>query len=366
MSEKSLVNHVAFVFDESSSMQGRQREVIEVFKSQLEHMSRLGEAHGQQFRISAYAFGTTVRQVFVDREVTALLKPGGMPHEVIRPFGMTALIDAVLACQVSLAMRETGGDDARLIIVVTDGEENASVKNAAYLKSVLSNLNDTWTVTALVPADRRGTYREKAISAGFAPGNVMEWEVGSATGFTEAATKVNDSLTGYTQTRLAGQRSTTTMFANQVTTQQVQEALKAGKIQEIDPSKYMAIAVTWPADSTRWRFSGKRTKAFPEGVPSMEIRAFIEGMNLVFTVGTYYYELVKSEKVHPGKDVIVRSRVTGKLYGGKEARSLIGLTDASTRIKPQPVKLKDGYDIFVRTDADNRLLSKHSTVLVPR
>ncbi len=361
-----LINHVAFVLDESSSMRGREREVAEVFKSQLEHMSRLSQATGQQFRISAHAFGTQVRQIFVDTDVNALLKPGGLPYELIRPHGMTALIDAVLTCQSSLALRHTDGDDARLIIAITDGEENASMKNAAHLRAVLSNLNDTWTVTVLVPADRRGIFRDRAIGAGFAPGNVMEWEVGSATGFMEAATKVSNSLTGYTMTRASGQRGTTTMFANQVTTQDVQDALKAGKIQEIDPSKYMAIAVTWPADSTRWRFSGKRTKAFPEGVPSMEIRAFIEGMNLVFTVGTYYYELVKSEKVHPGKDVIVRSRVTGKLYGGKEARSLIGLTDASTRIKPQPVKLKDGYDIFVRTDADNRLLSKHSTVLVPR
>ena len=240
------------------------------------------------------------------------------------------------------------------------------MKNAAHLKSVLSNLNDTWTVTVLVPDDRRGTYRDGAIAAGFAPGNVMEWEVGSKTGFTEAATKVNDSLTQYSGLRATGQRGTTTMFANQVTTQDVQEALKAGKIQEIDAGKYMAIAVTWDADNTKWRFSGKRTKAFPDGVPSIEIRAFIEGMGLKFLVGSYYYLLVKSEKVHPGKDVIVRSRVTGKLYGGREARELIGLTNASTRIKPQPVKLKDGYDIFVRTDADNRLLSKHSTVLVPR
>lgn len=366
MQSMQKINHVAFVFDESSSMQGRQAEVAEVFKSQLEHMARLGEAHDQQFRISAFAFGTSVRQIFVDTDVNALLKPGGMPYELIRPRGMTALIDAVLHCQSTMAMRSVAGDVAQLIIAITDGEENASMKNAAYLRSVLSNLNDSWTVTALVPADRRGRFHEMAITAGFAPGNVMEWEVGSATGFTEAAQKVNTALTGYTQTRVAGARGTQTMFANQVTTQDVQAALQAGKIVEIDPGKHMALAVTWPDDSTKWRFSGKRTKAFPNGVPSMEIRAFIEGMGLTFQVGTYHYELIKSEKVHPGKDVIVRSRTTGKLYGGKDARALIGLTDASTRIRPQPVKLKDGYDIFIRTDADNRLLSRHSTVLVPR
>lgn len=361
-----LINHVAFVFDESSSMRGREREVAEVFKSQLEHMARLGEAHGQQFRISAYAFGTAVRQIFADTDVNALLMPFGMPRDLIRPHGMTALIDAVLECQQALALRVTGGDDARLIIAITDGEENASIKRPMHLKSVLSGLNDSWTVTALVPADRRARFVDKAVEAGFAPGNVMEWEVGSATGFMEAAKQVTNSLSGYATLRSSGQRGTTTMFANQVTTQDVQQALKDGKITEIDAGKYMAIAVTWDADNTKWRFSGKRTKTFPDGVPSIEIRAFIEGMGLTFKVGSYYYQLVKSEKVHAGKDVIVRSRTTGKLYGGKEARSLIGLTDSSTRIKPQPVKLKDGYDIFIRTDADNRLLSKHSTVLVPR
>lgn len=357
------INHVFLIVDASTSMRDHKGKVIEVFDATVASLANLSLSMSQETRLSVYFFSDqhNIRCVYADLDVLRMPSLRGL----YEPSGNTALLDAVILAEEDAKLLFTKyGDHAILQYVITDGEENRSRYGAAQRLSQLINSDGGRTTRAILVPNEHG--RREAIRYGFPAGNIKIWDVNSAEGMTDVGAAMAGATQTYMTERAAGATRSTTLFANQVTTQDVQEALKAGKITEIDAGKHMAIAVTWPDDSTKWRFSGKKTKAFPDGVPSMEIRAFIEGMGLTFKVGTYHYELVKSERVHVGKDVIVRSRSTGKLYGGKEARALIGLTDSSTRIKPQPVKLKDGYDIFIRTDADNRLLSKHSTVLVPR
>lgn len=359
--KQDLINHVTFVVDESTSMRSHKSKVIEVFDATVASLADLSLKMNQETRVSVYLFSDRhrIRNVIADVDVLRLPSLRGF----YEPEGWTALLDAVILAEEDSKLFFTKyGDHAILEYVITDGFENRSSYGAAdRLRRIMASDGGKQTRAILVP-DAEG--KRQAIEYGFAPGNIQIWDVNSAEGMVDVGIAMAGATQTYMTDRAAGVTRSTTLFANQVTAEQVQAAVNAGKINEIDPSKYMAIAVTWPDDNTKWRFSGKKTKAFPDGVPSIEIRDFIVGMGLQFKVGTYFYLLVKSEKVHPGKDVIVRDRKTLKLYGGKEARQLIGLTDASTRIKPQPVK--GDFDIFVRTDADNRLLSKHSTVLVPR
>jgi hypothetical protein len=148
------------------------------------------------------------------------------------------------------------------------------------------------------------------------------------------------------------------MFAKPVDAQKIADA----GLKVIDPTTFMIVAVTWDRDTTKWRMAGRRNKKRPEGEPCVEIQEFVSKMNLPYVLGNVFYRLEKSEKVDVTKDVLILDRMSGVAHGGREARTLIGLSDTSTRIKPQPVAGK--YDIYVKSTSFNRLLPEHSKIII--
>lgn len=349
-------DHYALAVDASSSMQHLKQAVIEVFNSQIAWLARRSKELGRDCRVSLYFFNDYVtRPVF---ELPADQVPD-LRHSYFTS-GWTALLDAVIRSQEDLAALPAGfgNDDSFVTFVITDGYENRSRPGAAEkLRKILAAQGNNWTVAALVP-DAAG--RRAAVNFGFHEGNVTIWETGTAEGLAVAAAKIQ----GATETHLTARtndpkyKGTRTMFANQVDAQKIADA----GLKLIDPTTFMIIAVTWDRDTTKWRMAGRKTKARPEGVPSVEIQHFVEKMNLPYVLGNVYYRLEKAEKVDVTKDVIILDRVSGVAHGGREARTLIGLSDTSTRIKPQPVTGK--YDIYVKSTSFNRLLPEHSKIVI--
>jgi hypothetical protein len=127
----------------------------------------------------------------------------------------------------------------------------------------------------------------------------------------------------------------------------------------------MIIPVTWDDDTANWRMSGRKTKAMPLGVPSIEIKEFVESTGRRYELGAVSYRLEKSEKVDVTKDITVVHRKSSQAYGGRQARTLIGLSDTATRIRPLPVKTGE-YDIYVKSTSLNRLLQRNTKIIVPR
>jgi len=81
----------------------------------------------------------------------------------------------------------------------------------------------------------------------------------------------------------------------------------------------------------------------------------------VYGVGLAYYQLTKPEDVQPAKDLVVRDKSSGAIYGGHEARALIGMpTSARVRVKPGNF---GNWDIFIKSTSVNRKLVRGTDVL---
>lgn len=116
---------IIFVIDESGSMQGSESDVIGGFNSYIERQRK--ETVGK-LTVSLYKFNSSVTSVIVNKPI-ARIKELNNAHYC--PNGFTALYDAI-----GKAIQETDSQlssvpeklrpDKVLMIIITDGQENAS------------------------------------------------------------------------------------------------------------------------------------------------------------------------------------------------------------------------------------------------
>lgn len=104
----------------------------------------------------------------------------------------------------------------------------------------------------------------------------------------------------------------------------------------------------------------------------IEIRDFVNGrlnknarlrrvLGPVYQVRRAYYQLTKPEKVQAAKDILIRDKSTGAIYGGHQARALIGMpTGCEVRVRPGD---HGNYDIFVLSTSHNRKLVANTDLL---
>lgn len=358
---QNLINHVAVVIDESSSMNAHKQGVISAFDALVAELVESSQSMNQETRISAYLFSDQhrIRNVIFDTDVLRIPSLKGF----YEPNGWTALFDTIILSQDDLSKTYTKyGNHAFITYVITDGGDNRSRYNAdGRLRTLLAGQDGRWTITGLVP-DKAGA--DALINCGFEPGNIRIWDINSATGIVDVGSAIRGATKTFMQNRAVGVTKSTTLFAGGA--EQVNAAtIAAAGLKALDPSTYMIVPVTWDDDVAKWRMSGKKTKAMPNGTPSMEISDFMASMNIAYVLGTVFYRLEKSEKVDATKDIIVVHRKSGQAYGGREARTLIGLSDTATRIRPQKENVGE-YDIYVKSTSLNRLLARHSKIIVPR
>lgn len=326
--EQKPINHIVFVLDESSSMGGLTQSVIQVFDAQISSLSDMSKQMDQETRVSVYAFGyaDNIRCLIYDTDVLRLPSLAGN----YRPSGMTALLDATdKAIEDLKHTPELYGDHAFLIFVITDGAENASIKaTAGTLSRKISGLPENWTLAALVP-DRNG--ERYAQQCGFPAGNIQVWDATSRKGVEDVGTTLRAVTQSYMTTRGTGTRGTSNLFQmNKVNGTQVKRSLDI-----VPASDYMTI------------IARKEKQAIKEVVESWT--------GLPYVQGSTYYRLDKVEKIQPSKDILVRENKTGKVYGGDNARQLLGLPNYEVKVAPTHLA---GYEIFVKSTSTNRNVFK--------
>ncbi len=85
-----------------------------------------------------------------------------------------------------------------------------------------------------------------------------------------------------------------------------------------------------------------------------------------FDKGRSFYQLTKPEKLQEGREIVLRDKKTGRIFGDQpsspgQVRDRLGLpTSGDIRVKPGN---HAGYDIFVLSKSDNRLLVRGTDVL---
>lgn len=228
-------------------------------------------------------------------------------------------------------------DVSFLIMAVTDGGENSSVKWSAWsIASKIAQLQatDRWSFVFRVP---RGGKRA-LVAMGIPDGNILEWDqteqgVAAATAATEAA------FTNYYTERSRGATSTKGFYTTDLSG--VSKATVKAQLVDIT----------------------NEVQFFDVGAADQQIRPFIEAKTrTTMAKGGAFYQLTKKEdEVQDYKQIAIRDKKTGKVYSGVQARNLLNLPHNGT-VKVAPGN-HGAYDLFIQSTSVNRRLKAGTQVL---
>ena len=329
--KQNYINHIAFVLDKSASMGRLANDVVRVFENQIKYLAQRSQELDQETRVSVYLFNDTVECLVYDKDVLRLPSI----KEDYRTSGMTALIDATAKSISDLSVTpELYGDHSFLIYVVTDGQNNINNDKYRQLKQRIEKLPDNWTVGVLVP-DQDGVREAKMF--GFPAQNIQVWTTDSR-GLKEAGENIQKATEGFLRSRSLGVRGTKSLFS--VDLSGVSPSVVKTNLDVLNPNDYMLLPV------------------HKEAV----IKPFVESWTQApYRVGSAYYQLVKPEKIQNYKQVCIKDRANGKVYGGAQARKLLNLPDYEVKVSPGDF---GAYDVFISSTSANRKLPSGTQLLV--
>jgi hypothetical protein len=333
---KGLVNHITFVVDRSGSMRTIRGQVITVFNKQLKSVQTNATKSGQETFVSLYTFDNKVdKAVYFAKQAQAVAKLSTKNYKM---GGSTALLDAVGKSITDLKKVKGANTDhvSFLLIVLTDGEENASrLYNAKSLKKIIGEVQKTgrWSLAFLTP--KTGVKYLKKF--GIPEGNIQDWSA-TEKGTREMGERVIRGLDTFYASRGQGQRAVSQFFTADMTNvgaKDLKESLK-------ECSK----------DFEAWPIASQAV-----------IKDFVDGKLGAgkYEKGRGYYELTKPETVQEQKSIAIMDLSNKSIYEGQAARAMLGLP-YSGKVKVKPGN-HTGFSIFVMSTSLNRVLVKGTTLL---
>lgn len=215
-----------------------------------------------------------------------------------------------------------------LLLIITDGQENDSVTRAYDLGLRIKQLQakGNWTFTFRVPRGSEDViWRQLSVPRE----NVMGWEQ-TQKGFTQATAATVTATQNYYRNVSKGIRGSSSFYADVAGISKTQLKKEADDIT-------------------------KEVKLFNIRKDGVEIRPFVEKeTGSSYRPGAAFYELMKTEKVQPQKQIVLRDKTSGKFYGGEGVREMLGLPQyGDVRLKPGK---QGNYDVFVQSTSVNRKL----------
>jgi hypothetical protein len=338
----NTVNHFVFAIDDSLSMDHLESKVIEVIDAEIAYRAEFSKRVDQETRVSVFFFSAPergLRCAVYDKDVMRLPSLRGHYRADGRS---TALIDgAYLAINEVKDLPQKYGDHSFLLFVVTDGQENDSKKyTVRSLTGLIENLPDNWTTAILVP-NQAAVFEAKKF--GFPRENIQVWDAASKVGVERAGSVIREASDNYMHARAAGVRSVKNLFEIDVSKLSVGTIER--ELEEISAREY----AIWPV------YQDTRADDFVNALHKAS------RWHEEFRLGSVHYQLTKPETVQPQKAVMIRRKRDGKVYGGRNARQLLGLPDFNVKINPASAP---DFDIFIQSTAPNRKLIKDTNVLV--
>ena len=368
----NLTTHVSIVLDRSVSMSHLKDKTIQVADELVAYLAEQSNKMNQEWRASILSFGNTVECHIWDMDVLRL--PSMKEH--YRIDGNTALVDAALmALDDGDKITEHRGDHAFLVYIITDGEENWSLRNgihgssifgrvpfekvAATMKARIDGLKDNRTIAVLAPSNQGVREVEKL---GFK--NIFLWDTSSEAGLESASRAIKTSASTYMEARTQGAVGLRAMKGSLFVGGNVDAAaIKAADLKPLPTAKRQIVRVTPNEDSFEKVVKPvTKSRLKPEMGSFVEIEKFIRRINKgQFEIGENYYELVKTERIQGDKEIAVVDVNTNEVYVGAGARQLLGLPNERRTVKPEP---NGKYQIFVQSSSTNRHLPIGSYVLL--
>ena len=332
-----LKTHIAFCIDESGSVRGILVPLVKAYNKNVESIRDAVLNESQEATMTALAFGNQNlihRVLYVGQQVQTVTP---LKTSDLNPSGMTPLFDSLyMAIKKLEELDDKNKDTTFVITIVTDGEENSSIRPGvpAALKLMKEKIStDRWTFTFLVP---NGSAQRFSSKYNITLGNIQEWDEKTEEGTTAAFITNAKAYQNYFVAKKSGLKSTTSFYADLSSTT-VREA--RSELSEI-------------------------TKQVEIITPTHEclIRECITDTGKEYIKGAAFYQLVKTEKkVQPYKLICLRVKSSGKIYSGREARVMLGID------VPNTVRLVPGdhgkFEIFIQSTSYTRKIPAGTMVL---
>lgn len=326
--KKQSKNYIGFVNDHSGSMSHLASAAAKDYNEIIASIKQAASVEMLDTIVSVVGIGFPT-----DSEVTQQVVISN-PH-VLKPVdhwptnGGTPLYDGI-ANIIDLYSKLPDSKDPHvsfLIMITTDGEECSSrFQTEATIKKLLQEkMHDgRWTFVFRVPKNAT-RFIEKL---GIPSGNIQEWDT-TTVGMATSSAQTQTAVSGFFRSRAGGQSASSSFYANAA-------QVNVAALQEINP-KEISLYVVDPADN------------------GIQIQSFILKHRQKYLKGAAFYQLTKTEsRVGPDKKILVRDRQTGKFFGGKEARQMLGLpSNQNTRLHPGD---HGNFDLFIQSESINRKL----------
>jgi uncharacterized protein YegL len=333
-------NKFVFIMDASGSMNGLEGNVIELLNAQLDTLKKEFYRSDMQTDVSIITFdyAHNINYVYQDVPIAKARKVTRSDYKVN---GMTALFDALgMGINDFLGHEDFNDENVSFTVVAyTDGDENDSDKyrkGTGKIERLINQAQKTrrFTITLQVPRGKK----QSTAAYGIPTDNIREWDA-TKEGTREASVATSKAITSYFNSRSLGHKSVESFYV------------------ETDLSKLKTSQVKRELDDLSSDYGIFVAKS--EG----QIRDFVEEKTKeTYSKGCAYYQLMKRELVQADKEILIYDKSKLALYGGDEARSLVGLpVGADAKVTP---KDHANFEIFVQSTSVNRKLMVGQKVAV--
>jgi len=341
--KKKKVNRIAIVLDNSPSMTAFRKDCVAAFNANVDTIVTQARKTRQRTAVSLFVFGGSnqIDTRYLNVTVGEITK---LDLNSYRADGNgTALWDATAHAinKLNAMSVDPNEDVSNLLIVLTDGEDNSSQKYVASswrpglgLRELIEHVQQTgrWTLAFSVP---QGAKYDLVRHLNVPHGNVQEWEQ-TTRGFQDYSANTSKGTMSFYAARSVGATSVDNFYTDL-------SGVKASAVKKI------------LTDLTN------EVKSYTVSAEE-RIREFVEAKTKrPLLRGAAFYQLTKSEKkVQKGKQILVMEKGKSTIYGGPEARDLLGLPDADVKVIPGN---HANFDIFVQSTSTNRVLVRGTKVL---
>ena len=324
-------NYIKFVNDHSGSMVSIAKAAMKDYNANIDAVKSAATREMLDTVVSVVGVGIGDDGYGVKRQVVV-----SNPH-VLKPItnwstdGGTPLYDGIgNVLELCESLPDANEPHVSfLIMVTTDGDERHSrtkYRDPNVLAALIKKVTATGRYTLVFRVPRNADmYQIERL--GISKDNIQKWDT-TAAGMAESTVKTTAAMDGYFSARSAGAKSTTAFYA---------DASKVDTSALVDITDKISLYVV------------------PKAMEGSMIRDFILTKRMVYLKGAAFYQLTKTEaRVQHTKLILIRDRTSGKFYGGKDARKMIGLpTDQNARLHPGDHK---NFDLFIQSTSINRKL----------
>lgn len=336
LEERRKINLIGILVDDSYSMQHCRQAALDFANEQIANIKKVAHETLQDTRITLRLFSDRGRDTVI-YSPTYFQAAAPLQQEYYRATGnATALHAAVKNAIIALAWEEAAYPDADvnvLLLVLTDGEENDSGPERGMARQIAEKRAlGNWTFGFCGP---RGCTRW-LVRDGVPAGNIREWEGGKE--LRESSIGTVNAVSSYFQGTAKGVRSTQSLYTD----------LSGVKQQDLNQLQSV----------------GHRYRRLQVDHDGAEIAGFVESKGHRYVPGIAFYELMKPEVVQDHKAVLLLDKRTKLVYGGAEAKKLLGITGGpgvNVRVKPGN---HANFKVFVQSTSTNRKLSRGTELMV--